>query len=80
MIPERYDRNWSAFKDILSLANKKGMQVLVYVPPIRRDVPIPTKYPTTKDSRFRFEMKLRGQVFHAWIWKMLFRQMLGEPK
>ena len=41
VIAGRYNRNWAALEAILSLAEKHSVSVLVYVPPLRRDVPIP---------------------------------------
>ena len=41
MIPGRYVKNISAFKDILKLSLKNKLEVLVYIPPIRNDVKLP---------------------------------------
>ena len=39
MIPPRYKKNWDALEQILKLSSEKNISVLVYVAPIRNDVP-----------------------------------------
>jgi hypothetical protein len=55
MIPGRYALNLTAFKEILELAKKNGINVLVYVVPLRSDVKIP--YEPQSYSKFKLEME-----------------------
>lgn len=41
IIPDRYESNINAFKAFISSAEKEGIRVLVYIPPIRSDVELP---------------------------------------
>lgn len=41
MIPGRYDRNMKAFDQLVKLADSARVPLIVYVAPIRNDVPIP---------------------------------------
>ena len=41
MIPARYERNMQALIATIAAARVRGVDVLLYVPPIRQDVPIP---------------------------------------
>lgn len=55
MIPGRYVKNISAFKDILKLALENKLEVLVYIPPIRNDIKIP--YNLDDYKNFKIEIK-----------------------
>lgn len=55
MIPARYEKNISAYKDILNLSIDNNIEVLVYIPPIRNDIKIP--YNIEKYSKFKKEIK-----------------------
>jgi len=53
MIPIPYEKNLAALNDILDKAKKDGVKVLVYIPPIRFDGPIPydrAEYAKYKDT------------------------------
>jgi hypothetical protein len=41
MIPGRYQENHKAFLAILDYCNDKGIELTIYIPPIRNDVPLP---------------------------------------
>jgi hypothetical protein len=41
MIVGRFSKNWAALQAIISLAESEEIKVIVYVPPLRRDVAIP---------------------------------------
>lgn len=55
MIPERFQRNMTALRELLDLAIRDKMKVLVYVPPIRGDVPIP--YDMVEYNQFKGELE-----------------------
>lgn len=55
MIPERFERNMAALREILQLAERDKMKVLVYVPPIRGDVPIP--YDMAAYNQFKVDLE-----------------------
>ena len=55
MIRGRYAKNREAYVEILDLAVKRGVDVLVYVVPLRNDVKIP--YNLDEYSSFKIEMK-----------------------
>ena len=55
MIRVNYVRNLEAFDTILRRARKADMQVLVYIAPIRRDVPIP--YDLIEYSKFKADIE-----------------------
>src|SRR5207302_3736251 len=60
----RFAKNWAALEAILSLAEQHGVSVLVYVPPLRRDVPIPYdegQYAVFKERLFH-ELRARPNV------------------
>ena len=56
MMPDRYHRNLDAFKTILDVARNKNVKVLVYIAPIRNDVPIPYD----ADQYKKFKRKIRS--------------------
>jgi hypothetical protein len=41
MIPHRYNKNMNALRLLLQSCNESGVKVLLYIPPIRSDVPLP---------------------------------------
>lgn len=41
MIPQRYEKNMEAYRALLETAKEKGIKLLVYIPPIRSDAPLP---------------------------------------
>lgn len=51
IIPANYQANMAAFEAILSLAQQKGIQVQVYIPPIRHDISLP--YDPNEYSTFK---------------------------
>lgn len=55
MIPGRYAKNISAFKDILKLSLKNKLEVLVYIPPIRNDIKIPYNFDDYKNFKIEIE-------------------------
>ena len=55
MIKGSYRKNQRAYEDILSLANKEKIKVLVYIPPLRNDVKIP--YDLNEYKKFKLEAK-----------------------
>jgi len=55
MIPGRYAKNISAYKDILNLSMDNNIEVLVYIPPIRNDIKIP--YNLENYTKFKKEIK-----------------------
>lgn len=54
MIPGRYANNREAFQAILDLAGERGIDVLVYVVPLRNDVKVP--YDLEEYAAFKAEM------------------------
>lgn len=54
MIPGRYARNREALAAILDLADERGVQVLVYVVPLRNDVKVP--YDPSEYAAFKAEV------------------------
>jgi len=53
MIKTRYEQNITALKEILSSAEQKGTKVIMYIAPIRNDVPLPyieSEYLTFKNQ------------------------------
>ncbi len=55
MIKGHYIKNQKAYEDILNLAIKNKIKVLVYIPPLRNDVKIP--YNIDEYSNFKLETK-----------------------
>ena len=55
MIPGRYAKNISAFKDILKLALENKLEVLTYIPPIRNDLKIPYDLDDYKNFKIEIE-------------------------
>ena len=55
MIKGPYVKNQKAYEDILNLANKNKIKVLVYIPPLRSDVKIP--YDLNEYKNFKTETK-----------------------
>jgi hypothetical protein len=55
MIPSRMDRNIESLNSILKLATENGCKVLLYIPPLRTDVPPP--YEKQVYYNFKNEMK-----------------------
>ena len=51
MIKGTYIKNLKAYEDILNLAQKNKVKVLVYIPPLRNDVKIP--YDISEYSKFK---------------------------
>lgn len=60
MIPGRYQANLAALAAILRLSKKYSIKTLLYIPPIRDDVPLP--YDTRQYSTFKEELfQMAGQ-------------------
>jgi hypothetical protein len=57
-----YTDNINAFKDILRLANKKNINILTYISPIRNDFKIP--YDLNEYNDFKKEIKVISQKFN----------------
>lgn len=55
MIPGRYVKNISAFKDILKLSSENKLEVLIYIPPIRNDIKIPYDHDDYKNFKVEIE-------------------------
>jgi len=55
MIPERFELNMAALNDLFDLAQANEVKVLVYVPPIRNDVPIP--YDMEAYNKFKLDLE-----------------------
>ena len=55
MIPGRYARNMDAFLEILEMAKKNEITVLVYIVPLRNDVKIP--YQPQSYSQFKLKIE-----------------------
>jgi len=53
MIPQRYDDNIEALKYLLIECKKDNVKVLLYIPPIRKDVPLPYQLEIIKNSKMR---------------------------
>lgn len=53
IIPANYQANMTALEDILRLARQKGIQVQVYIPPIRSDLNLP--YDPQEYTKFKQE-------------------------
>ncbi len=53
MIPGNYQDNYEAYRNLLRYCREKGIQLLIYIPPIRNDVAIPydlNAYTTFKEQ------------------------------
>lgn len=55
VIPVRYTKNLLALDELLSIATKKNIKLLIYLPPIRNDVKIP--YDSHEYSLFKEDVK-----------------------
>jgi len=55
MIPARYERNIAALHAILDSASAQKIQVVMYVPPIRNDVPLP--YDMVAYEQFKVDLE-----------------------
>jgi len=56
MISENYTRNFSALRAILDISLSKNVEVFIYIPPIRSDVPLP--YSIDENEKFKLDLKL----------------------
>jgi hypothetical protein len=56
MISKNYDKNFSALKSILDISRSKNIEVYLYIPPIRSDVPLP--YDIDEMEKFKRELQL----------------------
>ena len=66
MIPAQYKDNFAALAAILEDAQKAGIKVLVYIPPIRLDIAIP--YDLDEYAKFKKELEsLVLQYHHSFI-------------
>lgn len=66
IIPANYQANMAAFEAILSLAQQKGIQVQVYIPPIRNDISLP--YDPNEYSTFKqYVSTLCAKYQAGWI-------------
>ena len=62
-IPANYKRNFTALNAILHTANTYGMEVIVYIPPLRSDVIIP--YDPVEYAAFKLEVEALSQALMA---------------
>ena len=63
MIPGRYIMNIDALKATVQSANEQGINVIVYIVPLRNDVKIP--YDLNQYEKFKSEIKWISQGFNA---------------
>ena len=63
MIPGRYNMNIDALKATVQSANEQGINVIVYIVPLRNDVKIP--YDLNQYEKFKSEIKWISQKFNA---------------
>lgn len=55
MISENYLKNFSALKTILDISKSNNIEVYLYVPPIRSDVPLP--YDVHESEKFKLDLQ-----------------------
>ena len=55
MISQNYLKNFSALKAILDISQSNNIEVYMYIPPIRSDVPLP--YNTYENEKFKLDLK-----------------------
>jgi hypothetical protein len=55
ILASRYERNMAALEALLESADRKGIQVLVYLPPLRTDVSFP--YDPAQYAKFKEELR-----------------------
>lgn len=55
MIPDRYNDNLSALNNIINDALEKKIKILLYIPPIRKDVNLP--YDSNEYNKLKFTLK-----------------------
>jgi lysophospholipase L1-like esterase len=68
MIPQRYEDNMAALQLILEECKKNNINVLLYIPPIRSDIPLPYQndlYHSFKSSVKEICMKEKGLFYFA---------------
>jgi hypothetical protein len=68
MIPQRYEDNMAALQLILEECKKNNINVLLYIPPIRSDIPLPYQsdlYNSFKSSVKEICMKEKGLFYFA---------------
>jgi hypothetical protein len=63
MIPQRYQENMEALKVLLEHAQKWGIKVVLYIPPIRNDVEVP--YNLKEYNNFKKEVGSLGEQYHC---------------
>jgi hypothetical protein len=63
MIPARLKNNYGALERLLAVAQQQKIKVLLYVPPIRSDVPIP--YDETEYEQFKQYVEQRAKQYGA---------------
>jgi len=62
-IPATYNENLGAYKAILSAANELGVKIIVYIPPLRSDIPAP--YDQVEYSDFKAEIEFWARNHQA---------------
>ena len=55
MISENYLKNFSSLKAILDISKSKNIEVYLYIPPIRSDVPLP--YDVFESEKFKLDLQ-----------------------
>ena len=55
MISKNYLKNFSSLKAILDISQSNNVEVYLYIPPIRSDVPLP--YDTYEYEKFKLDLK-----------------------
>ena len=55
MISENYLKNFSSLKSILEISQSNNIEVYLYIPPIRSDVPLP--YDIYENEKFKIDLK-----------------------
>ncbi|MFT3679158.1 MAG: hypothetical protein QM791_02725 [Ferruginibacter sp.] len=63
MIPGRFRDNYKAFKNILQYCADKKIMLLVYIPPVRNDVPLP--YDITAYTNFKNDVEKECRLYGA---------------
>ena len=63
MIPGRYTDNYNSILDMLSICEKRGIPLIIYIPPIRNDVHPP--YDLGQYAQFKEQVKADCEKHHA---------------